>query len=189
MIKDYAKKITIVPASSRRHWSVWGLVIVTILICTIFALVLIRATFNNKIVEPSQVQVKSVVPIEKIEASKPIIIIQTFKPNFTFPVMLKKAKVTPPFVKAYESTPKDPTKKTSHILQVASFRTESDAKELKKRLIRKKLTNVQVTQSTADSGTIWFRVMVGPFQNRSMLNKAQDILVQMNFSPLERKQK
>ena len=187
MIKDYAKKITIVPASSRRHRSVWGLVIVTILICTIFALVLIRATFNNKIVEPSQVQVKSVVPIEKIEASKPIIIIQTFKPNFTFPVMLKKAKVTPSFVKAYESTPKDPTKKTSHILQVASFRTESDAKELKKRLIRKKLTNVQVTQSTAGSGTIWFRVMVGPFQNRSMLNKAQDILVQMNFSPLERK--
>ena len=82
---------------------------------------------------------------------------------------------------------KDPSKKTSHVLQVASFKSELDAKELQKRLIRKKLTNVQVIQSTADSGTVWFRVMVGPFQNRSMLNKAQDTLVQMNFSPLERK--
>ena len=189
MIKDHAKKITIVPTSSRRHWSVLGLVIVTIIIFAIFASVLIRATFNNKVVVPSQVRVKPIVPVEKIEPATPMIMIQTSKPNFTFPMMLKKAKVTPSFVKAYESTPKDPTKKTSHILQVASFRTESDAKELKKRLIRKKLTNVQVTRSTADSGTIWFRVMVGPFQNRSMLSKAQDILVQMNFSPLERKQK
>ena len=65
--------------------------------------------------------------------------------------------------------------------------TIRDAEALQKRLIRKKLINVQVTQSTAKSGSVWYRVMVGPFQNRSMLNKAQDTLVQMNFSPLERK--
>ena len=116
------------------------------------------------------------------------VIEQTSASDFTYGTMLKQAEVTPAYVPVYESTPKDPTKKTSHVLQVASFKSEVDARALQKRLIKKKLTNVQVTQSKAKLGSIWYRVMVGPFQNRSMLNKAQDILVQMNFSPLERKQ-
>ena len=116
------------------------------------------------------------------------VIEQTSASDFTYGTMLKQAEVTPAYVPVYASTPKDPTKKTSHVLQVASFKSEVDARALQKRLIKKKLTNVQVTQSKAKSGSIWYRVMVGPFQNRSMLNKAQDILVQMSFSPLERKQ-
>ena len=116
------------------------------------------------------------------------VIEQASASDFTYGTMLKQAEVTPAYVPVYASTPKDPTKKTSHVLQVASFKSEVDARALQKRLIKKKLTNVQVTQSKAKSGSIWYRVMVGPFQNRSMLNKAQDILVQMNFSPLERKQ-
>ena len=116
------------------------------------------------------------------------VIEQASASDFTYGTMLKQAEVTPAYVPVYESTPKDPTKKTSHVLQVASFKSEVDARALQKRLINKKLTNVQVTQSKAKLGSIWYRVMVGPFQNRSMLNKAQDILVQMNFSPLERKQ-
>ena len=115
------------------------------------------------------------------------VIEQTSASDFTYGTMLKQAEVTPAYVPVYASTPKDPTKKTSHVLQVASFKSEVDARALQKRLINKKLTNVQVTQSKAKLGSIWYRVMVGPFQNRSMLNKAQDILVQMNFSPLERK--
>ena len=116
------------------------------------------------------------------------VIEQASASDFTYGTMLKQAEVTPAYVPVYASTPKDPTKKTSHVLQVASFKSEVDARALQKRLINKKLTNVQVTQSKAKLGSIWYRVMVGPFQNRSMLNKAQDILVQMNFSPLERKQ-
>ena len=116
------------------------------------------------------------------------VIEQASVPDFTYGTMLKQAMVTPAYVAVYESTPKDPTKKTSHVLQVASFKSEVDAKALQKRLIKKKLTNVQVIQSNPKSGSSWYKVMVGPFQNRSMLNKAQDILVQMNFSPLERKQ-
>ena len=115
------------------------------------------------------------------------VIEQASPSDFTYGTMLKQAEVTPAYVPVYESTPKDPTKKTSHVLQVASFKSEVDARALQKRLIKKKLTNVQVTQSKAKLGSIWYRVMVGPFQNRSMLNKAHDTLVQMNFSPLERK--
>jgi cell division protein FtsN len=116
------------------------------------------------------------------------VIEQTGASDFTYGTMLKQAVVTPAYVPVYKSTPKDPTKKTSHVLQVASFKSEVDAQALQKRLIKKKLTNVQVTQSNPKSGSSWYKVMVGPFQNRSMLNKAQDILVQMNFSPLKRKQ-
>ena len=125
-------------------------------------------------------------PETKLETK---VIEQTSASDFTYGTMLKQAEVTPAYVPVYESTPKDPTKKTSHVLQVASFKSEVDARALQKRLINKKLTNVQVTQSKAKLGSIWYRVMVGPFQNRSMLNKAQDILVQMNYSPLELKNK
>jgi len=108
-------------------------------------------------------------------------------PGFEYTEILKQATVTPAYVIEYESTPKDPNKKTESHLQVASFKSESDAKELQKLLINKQLPNVEVSQSTTQSESVWFKVMVGPFQNRSMLNKAQDILVQMNYSPLERK--
>lgn len=134
-------------------------------------------------------QVAPVVATKKTEVVKPIPIEQPTSPEFTYIKILQQADVTPAYVKEYESTAKDPNKKTDSLLQVASFKSEYDAKELQKLLINKQLPNVEVSQSTAQSGSVWFKVMVGPFQNRSMLNKAQDILVQMNYSPLELKNK
>ena len=186
VIKDYAKKTSIVPATPTWHWSA---IVLSLVLITVFTLVLLRLNDDHKIEESLAVQADPFIPIEMPESVKPMLTEQPTKPNFTFPDILKKTKVKPVHVKVYESTPKDPTKKTKNILQVASFKNESDAKSLQKTLIRKQLTNAQVIQSTTNSGSVWYRVMVGPFQNRSMLNKAQDTLVQMNFSPLERKQK
>ena len=187
MIKDYAKKTAIVPAVSTWNWSAIGLV--ALVLITALIVILLRANPKHKIAEPSIDQVEPIVNVEKVEAAKPkpTVIEQTTKSAFTFPDILKQAEVKPPYVKVYESTAKDPNKKTSHRLQVASFKSESDAKALQKLLIKKQLTNVKVSKSTTQSGSVWFMVMAGPFQNRSMLNKAQDMLVQMNYSPLERK--
>tara|TARA_R110001583_G_scaffold184190_1_gene343285 strand:+ start:8761 stop:8937 length:177 start_codon:yes stop_codon:yes gene_type:complete len=43
--------------------------------------------------------------------------------------------------------------------------------------------NAYSVEASINSGT-WYRVFVGPFSNRSKLNKAQDILVSNNISPL-----
>jgi hypothetical protein len=186
LIKDYARKPRVAVIVPR--FPIF-LIMLALVLTTVFTLVLLRLNLNHKIEESLAVQTDPFLPIEMPDSVKPMLMEQPIKPNFTFPDILRQTEVKPVHVKVYESTPKDPTKKTKNILQVASFKNESDAKSLQKTLIRKQLTNAQVIQSTTNSGTVWFRVMVGPFQNRSMLNKAQDTLVQMNFSPLERKQK
>ena len=187
MIKDYAREPKIGADVTRRPMSAIVLIAFAIVLITAFTLVLLNLKSAQRIEGSPSVQAESVIPIVTPEPVTPTLTEKTTTPDFTYSVILKQTEVKPAHVKVYESTPKDPTKKTNHVLQVASFKSERDAKELQKRLIKKKLTNVQVTQSTTDSGSVWFRVMVGPFQNRSMLNKAQDVLVQMNFSPLERK--
>jgi hypothetical protein len=186
LIKDYARKPRVAVIVHRFPIS---LIMLALVLTTVFTLVLLRLNLDHKIEESLAVQADPFLPIEMPESVKPMLTEQPTKPNFTFPDILKQTEVKPVHVKVYESTPKDPTKKTKNILQVASFKNESDAKSLQKTLIRKQLTNAQVIQSTTNSGSVWYRVMVGPFQDRSKLNKAQDILVQMNFSPLERKQK
>ena len=181
VIRDYAKEPRVGVIVPRQPRFAIILVASTLALTTVLITVLIGLKPDHKVEDDI------VVPILPIEKPKPTLTEKTTTPDFTYSVILKQTEVKPAHVKVYESTPKDPTKKTNHVLQVASFKSELDAKELQKRLIKKKLTNVQVTQSSTDSGSVWFRVMVGPFQNRSMLNKAQDVLVQMNFSPLERK--
>ena len=191
MIKDYAKKTTIVPAVSAWRWPIIGLGALALI--TALIVILLSANLKYNFAEPSIDQVEPIVNVENDEAVKskpePTVIEQPTKSVFTFPDILKQAEVKPPYVKVYKSTAKDPNKKTSQLLQVASFKSETDAKALQKLLIKKQLTNVKVSKSTTKSGSVWFMVMAGPFQNRSMLNKAQDMLVQMNFSPLERQQK
>jgi cell division protein FtsN len=193
--QDFANKPRVDAAHPKRLWLKKGLVVALLMGLVAVLGLLLWEKYSVEVKEPFMDQtaipvIKAVTQEAKLKPEPKLetkVIEQTSASDFTYGTMLKQAEVTPAYVPVYASTPKDPTKKTSHVLQVASFKSEVDARALQKRLIKKKLTNVQVTQSKAKSGSIWYRVMVGPFQNRSMLNKAQDILVQMNFSPLERK--
>ena len=190
--QDFANKPRVDAARPKLPWLKKGLVVALLMGLVVVLGLLLWEKYSVEVKQPFMDQ--TAIPVIKAvtQEAKPKpetkVIEQTSASDFTYGTMLKQAEVTPAYVPVYESTPKDPTKKTSHVLQVASFKSEVDARALQKRLINKKLTNVQVTQSKAKLGSIWYRVMGGPFQNRSMLNKAQDILVQMNFSPLERKQ-
>ena len=198
--QDFANKPRVDAAHPKVPWLKKGLVVALIMgLVAVLGLLLweqysveVKQSFMGQIATPV---IKAVTQEAKLKPETKLktkletkVIEQASASDFTYGTMLKQAVVTPAHVPVYKSTPKDPTKKTSHVLQVASFKSEVDAQALQKRLIKKKLTNVQVTQSNPKSGSNWYKVMVGPFQNRSMLNKAQDILVQMNFSPLERKQ-
>ena len=198
--QDFANKPRVDAARPKMPWLKKGLVVALLMGLVVVLGLLLWEKYSVEVKQPFLDQTATSVIRAVTQDAKPKpetklktkletkVIEQASASDFTYGTMLKQAEVTPAYVPVYESTPKDPTKKTSHVLQVASFKSEVDARALQKRLIKKKLTNVQVTQSKAKLGSIWYRVMVGPFQNRSMLNKAQDILVQMNFSPLERKQ-
>ena len=194
--QDFASKLRVDAARPKMPWLKKGLVVALLMGLVAVLGLLLWEQYSVEVKQPFMDQIATPVIKAVTQEAKPKpetkletkVIEQTSASDFTYGKMLKQAEVTPAYVPVYASTPKDPTKKTSHVLQVASFKSEVDARALQKRLIKKKLTNVQVTQSKAKSGSIWYRVMVGPFQNRSMLNKAQDTLVQMNFSPLERKQ-
>lgn len=106
------------------------------------------------------------------------------KDNFDFYTLLPDSEVTPTQVDAYISTPKDPKKKTNTLLQAGSFRKMTDANRLRARLVLLNMDNVVAEKTVSSSGSVWFRVRIGPFSNRSTLNKAEDILAQQGIESI-----
>ena len=101
-----------------------------------------------------------------------------------FYTLLPDSEVTPTQVDAYISTPKDPKKKTNTLLQAGSFRKMKDANRLRARLVLLNMDNVVAEKTVSSSGSVWFRVRIGPFSNRSTLNKAEDILAQQGIESI-----
>ena len=87
-------------------------------------------------------------------------------------------------MEAYVSTPKDPKKKTNVILQAGSFRKQADANRLRAQLILINMSNVVAEKTVSSNGSVWYRVRIGPFNNRSTLNKAEDILAQQGIESI-----
>ena len=73
-------------------------------------------------------------------------------------------------------------------LQAGSFKVKADAERMRAQLILQGLPNVHTDTSKNKDGTLWYRVRLGPFDNRSKLSKAYDKLVQLNIQPLRIKQ-
>jgi cell division protein FtsN len=105
--------------------------------------------------------------------------------SFDFYTLLPDSEVTPVKVDAYISTPKDPNKKTDTVLQAGSFRSLADANRLRAKLILLNMNNVVTEKTVSSSGSVWYRVRIGPFSNRSTLNKAVDILAQQGIQSLQ----
>ena len=108
--------------------------------------------------------------------------------RFEFYEMLKKSEVETTKVDVYKSTPKDTKTQHKYLLQAGSFKIKADAERMRAQLILLGLPNVHTDTSKNKDGSIWYRVRVGPFDNRSRLSKAYDKLVQQNIQPLRIKQ-
>lgn len=108
--------------------------------------------------------------------------------RFEFYNMLEKSEVTAPEVEAYKSTPRDAKTEHTYLLQAGSFKIKADAERMRAQLILSGLPNVHTSESAAQDGTTWYRVRIGPFENRSRLSKAYDKLVQQDIQPLRIKQ-
>jgi cell division protein FtsN len=109
---------------------------------------------------------------------------QVAKPAYDFYKLLEDSEVPVPKAEDshYKSTPKSDVAKYQYTLQAASFRSSDQADSLKVKLIMENLSSSveQVNVKGAD----YFRVMVGPFTDRSKMNKAQDVLANHKINAL-----
>lgn len=107
------------------------------------------------------------------------------EPEYRFYEMLPQSEVNPPEVAAYNPG-KGQRQQFEYVLQTGSFRTLSDAQRQKAQ-IGFQGVRADVSEVSLDSGDIWYRVQVGPYQSRSRMNSIIDKLVAINIQPLVRK--
>ena len=69
------------------------------------------------------------------------------------------------------------------MLQVASFKNNSDAERVRAELILLNL-NASIETATVSNGKTWHRIIVGPFTNRSKLSKARSTLISNRYEAL-----
>ncbi|HIO30908.1 MULTISPECIES: SPOR domain-containing protein [Marinobacter] len=106
------------------------------------------------------------------------------KPGFRFYDMLPDSEVVPPEVEEYTPGPGQQT--FDYLVQTGSFRQQQDAERQRAEIAFQGL-RAKVKRIDLDSGSIWYRVNVGPFTSRSQMNAAIDKLVNLNIQPLVRK--
>lgn len=103
--------------------------------------------------------------------------------KYEFYELLPKSEIQPAAVAEYKSTPREAKLDTQYALQAGSFRNAADAEKMRAQLLLSGLSNVHTSQSDGDNG-LWYRVRLGPFDNRSAMNKAHDKLARMNINAM-----
>ncbi|GGE74452.1 hypothetical protein GCM10011533_28640 [Streptosporangium jomthongense] len=106
------------------------------------------------------------------------------KPGFRFYEMLPESEVVPSNVEEY--TPGPSKQDFDYLVQSGSFRSQEDAERQRAQIAFQGL-RASVQRIELDSGSVWYRVNVGPFKSRSQMNSAIDKLVSINIQPLIRK--
>ncbi len=105
------------------------------------------------------------------------------KSRFEFYEMLPKAEVVAPKVDTYKSTPKDAKMEHRYLLQAGSFRDPGDAERMRARLILQGFSGVRTDRSDGSNG-VWYRVRLGPFDNKAEMNAAQNKLGKLSILPM-----
>lgn len=114
------------------------------------------------------------------------------KQAFEFYELLENEEVSVDLPEASPSTPSNTPESTSRpvatdktwIIQVASFAKIDDADRVRAQLILNGLPETAIEAVEVPNKGTFFRVMVGPYDHRPSLNKAQDILAELNYQPL-----
>lgn len=97
-------------------------------------------------------------------------------PRFDFYTLLPESEVIAPSVEAYASPEIDEADLPRYLLQVSSFRNADDARRLGGRLQKLGFDNIKISAVRSSNGETWHRVQVGPYQDRRLMNEAQDRL-------------
>ncbi|GGC83088.1 SPOR domain-containing protein [Marinobacter halophilus] len=104
--------------------------------------------------------------------------------NFRFYDMLPESEVLPPKVQEYAPNPT--LQDFNYVVQSGSFRSQEDAERQRAQIAFQGL-RASVQRIDLESGSVWYRVNVGPFESRSQMNAAVDKLVSISIQPLVRK--
>jgi cell division protein FtsN len=135
-------------------------------------------------VKPQSVVAKPSAASSKKTAPAPQKISKPAKEEYDFYSMLPESEVIAPKVEEYSSKKADTAaQQYAYLLQAGSFRSAAEADKLRAKLLLEGL-NAQTSKITNQNGSIWYRVMVGPFTSRSKLNSAQDVLANANTESL-----
>lgn len=140
-----------------------------------------KTALQTTATKSTEVERKNATPEAKSE--KPVQ--QAKVEEYEFYQLLENKKVDVPEVKEYKSTPKGVDKdgkKVVYRLRVGSFGSKEGADRQKAMLT---LNGFDTQIESADvNGKTYHRVFVGPFNNRSKMNKAQDNLVALDIQPM-----
>jgi len=155
------------------------LILFTLLVLAgmVFGLYTLTSVKPEAVTKPTAASSKKLAPTPQ-KVSKPS------KEEYDFYSMLPESEVITPKVEEYSSKKADAAAQNyAYLLQAGSFRSAAEADKLRAKLLLDGL-NVQTSKITNQNGSIWYRVMVGPFTSRSKLNSAQDVLANANTESL-----
>ena len=110
------------------------------------------------------------------------------KPRFNFYTLLKETEVMVPEGTDTERTMREAEANTVFLLQAGSFKNSKDADSLRASLLLMNLT-ANIETFKANNREIWYRVLVGPFENNSQVASAKSKLAANNIESLLLKRK
>lgn len=156
-----------------------GLIIITLITVTglagfLYYLTMLKPEAESAPGEPEQ---QTTVYQQQQKQAKPQT--KTSEESYDFYTLLPDSEVIAPKVEEYSSTLKQTSDEKAYLLQAGSFRNPKDADRLRAKLIMRGL-EPRVQQVSAKDGSTWHRLLLGPFESRSKLNHAQDILADAN---------
>ncbi|OPX54490.1 Sporulation related domain-containing protein [Oceanospirillum multiglobuliferum] len=134
---------------------------------------------NLPAIQPARPQPQAVEPVAATPAEES----DSDRKRYDFYNLLPEQEVTMDKVEEYKSTPRDDESLPEYMLQVGSFKTKAEADQFVAKLKEMGFTS-QISSITAETGTEWHRVRIGPFQDRRKLNKAQDQMAKQNIQSL-----
>lgn len=152
----------------------WGWLVAGCVIGMVFAQLLPSGSDPVAVAEVEEInaQAATAVVVEEAEPGN--------QPRFDFYTLLPESEVIAPKIEAYQSTPRDAENLPRFMLQTGSFRHRSDAEQQQQRLNELGFDNVHVSSAESSNGT-WYRVRVGPYQDRRLRARAQDDLASAGY--------
>ena len=80
------------------------------------------------------------------------------------------------------NTQKSTTQNVNYLIQVASFKSDEAAEQMRVELIMLGLTNAHTKRAEIAKGDIWHRVLVGPIASKKALETTRKTLVDNQFN-------